>query len=166
MHAKSSKETKHESWYLQWSPLQLLDQTFPYLIFASSYLLCLSCSNAKVLQENSKCLRGRERERIERKLQNWTDQKPWTDPQIFLLLMRPLFSSFSISFLHFPPHMQPMTFHLLFLLISIIFLHFPPHMQPVTFQLYFLLISIIFINKCAKIPHASPNLSHCFCQFP
>jgi len=43
--------------------------------------------------------------------------------------MRPLFSSFSI-----------------------IFLHFPPHMQPVTFHLPFLLISIIFINKCAKIP--------------
>ena len=42
--------------------------------------------------------------------------------------MRPLFSSFSIIFLHFPLHMQHMTFHLLFLLIS-----------------------FIFINKCAKI---------------
>ena len=31
-----------------------------------------------------------------------------------------------------------------------IFLHFPPHMQPMTFHLLFLLISIIFINKCAK----------------
>ena len=66
--------------------------------------------------------------------------------------MRPLFSSFSISFLHFLPHIQSMTFHLLFLLISTIFLHFPPHMQPVTFYLPFLLISIIFINRCAKIP--------------
>ena len=33
---------------------------------------------------------------------------------------------------------------------SIIFLHFPPHMQHVTFHLTFLLISFIFINKCAK----------------
>jgi len=37
--------------------------------------------------------------------------------------MRPLFSSVSITFLHFPPNMQPMTFHLLFLLISIIFMN-------------------------------------------
>ena len=37
--------------------------------------------------------------------------------------MRPLFSSFSIIFLQYPPHMQPVTFHLHFLLISIIFIN-------------------------------------------
>ena len=60
------------------------------------------------------------------------------------LWMRPIFSSFSI-----------------------IFLHFPPHMQPVTFQLHFLLISIIFINKWTEnsiFPFQS--LIHFLCRFP
>jgi len=56
-----------------------------------------------------------------KKLANWSLEA--------FLCMRPLFSSFSFIFLHFPPYMQPVTFHLLLLLIS-----------------------TIFINKCAKIP--------------
>ena len=54
----------------------------------------------------------------------------------------------------------------LFYSFSIIFLQFPPHMQPVTFHLHFLLISIIFINKCAKIPFFLFNsLANAFANF-
>ena len=50
--------------------------------------------------------------------------------------------------------------------ISIIFIHCPPHMQLVTFQLLFILISIIFINKCAKIPFfLFNNLAIAFSNF-
>jgi len=75
------------------------------------------------------CPRVRERENNERapKL-NWQKVTNWSSKAF--LWMRPLFSSFSIIFLRFPPHMQLVTFHLIFLLIS-----------------------IIFINKCAKMPH-------------
>ena len=45
----------------------------------------------------------------------------------------------------------------LFSSFSIMFLHFHPHIQPVIFHLHFLLFSIIFINKCAKNTIASPK---------
>lgn len=47
---------------------------------------------------------------------------------------------------------------------SIFFIfHYFPHMQPVTFHVLFLLISIIFINKCAKMPFN--DLSFAFSNF-
>ena len=120
------------------NPLQLLIpmSSCDFMLFLCLFLqiskyATLSKSAPRKLSEYPRVWE-RERER-ERERENngktpklhWAKAMNWSS-QAFLL-MRPLFSSFSV-----------------------IFLHFPPHMKPVTFHLPFLLISIIFINKCAK----------------
>ena len=143
MHAKTSEENIHAIRYLQAKPIVVVD-TDALLRFNA--LPFPSCSKnpsmphpPRVLQENSKYpgVWERERENNERapKLNSPSlSQEPANWSSEAFLLMRPLLYSFSIIFLQFPSHMQPMTFHLPFLLIS-----------------------IIFINECAKIPFCLLN---------
>ena len=132
LHAKTSEENIHATRYLQEKPDVVAN---PNVLLHFLSLPLPSCSKNPSMQHSPRMLKetlsvqeyGRERERIEesstkayQKLTNWSSEA--------FLWMRPLFSSFHIIFLQFPPHRQPATFHLPFLLIS-----------------------IIFINKCAKI---------------
>ena len=148
MHSKTVEGNIHETRYPQENMMYLLISMascpFPHF-------LCLIAPIIQVCYTLQECQKKtlsprvweRERENNERapKL-NWQKVTHWSSEA--LLWMRPLFSSFSIIFLHFTPHMKPVTFHLLFLLIS-----------------------IISINKCAKndiFPFQS--LIHFLFQFP
>ena len=130
MHVKTNWEITHAICYFQVFLLKLLDLALPCLILAFPPFHFLDFPF--VLQENSMfprvCEREGERENNERSPKlNWKNVTNWLSEAF--LSIKPLFSSFSIIFLQFPPHIQPMTFHLPFLLFS-----------------------FIFINKCAKMP--------------
>ena len=118
MHAKTSEETMHTTWYLQ-SNLFLFVDLDVHLHFPSCFSHQLSTLSKtdprKIWVSNS--MRGRE---INERAPKCTAKKVPTDSQ------KPFYRR------------------------GFYFLHFPPHMQPVTFYLPFLLIFTILINKCVK----------------
>ena len=124
--------------------------TWSLLSFYSFSFLWLPSSNARVLQEYSKCARVWGNRENRERAPKVVSQKLWTDPQKHFLLMKPLFSSIFIIFLQFPPHMQHVTFHVLFIPFSIIFINKIP-ITSLTFPKLFILPFPISLN------HNKPN---------
>jgi len=146
MHAKNREENIYATLYMQAKFVVAIDPNvllcFPNLPLSFGSKTPSMPHSPRALQENSRCPRVWERERIMRELKNWTDQTLCIDPH-------KSFYELGLYFLH-----------------SVIFLHFPPHMQPMTFRLPLLLISISFINKWAKIPFfLSKSLAISFINF-